>query len=107
LLINVPGSKTSIYAASAFSKSSLLLPQLWIYGTVNYFEKYSTEDLAGDGQRCYALPVATITEILPLWDLEYKANEPVFKKEFMIPDLSKEFGKKKDAVMVSSFGYSA
>ena len=93
MLNNVPDSKNSIYAASAFAKSSLLLPQLRIYGTVNHFEKYSTEDLAGDGLRCHALPVATITEILPLWDLKYKPNEPVFKKHFTIPDLSKELGK--------------
>lgn len=92
LFNNVPDSKNSIYAASAFAKSALLLPQLWIYGTVNHFEKYSTEDLAGDGRRCHTLSVATITEILPLWDLKYKANEPVFKKDFTIPDLSKELG---------------
>ena len=105
LLNNVPDSKNSIYAASAFAKSSLLLPQLSIYGTVNHFEKYSTEDLAGDGLRCHALPGATITEILPLWDLKYKANEPVFKKHFTIPDVSSV--STKDAVMVSSFSYSA
>lgn len=38
----------------AFLESSLFLPQLNIYGTVNPFEEDSAKDLAENGQKCYA-----------------------------------------------------
>ena len=63
LLYDVPESKSLIYAASTFPKPCLFLSQLNIQGTINPLEEEYAEDLAGNGQKCYASPVVAVAEV--------------------------------------------
>ena len=96
LLSVVKESKDLIYAATAFMKSSLFLPQLSIYGTINPLEEYLAEDLAGNLKRCRASPVFAIILVRsPIFKIlnNYKADAPVFRNNFMVSDLSKDIRK--------------
>ena len=87
LLNVVKESKDLIYAATAFMKSSLFLPQLWIYGTINPSCEFK-EVL------CLTSFHNNIAEVPHLWILNnYKEDAPVFRNNFMVSDLSKDIRK--------------
>ena len=90
LLYDIPKSKNLTYAASTFLKPCLFLSQLNMQGIIDSLEEDSAEDLAGDGQKCYASPVITVAEVTLLRNFGYKTLTPVFEDGFVVPDLSKE-----------------
>ena len=93
LLYDVLTSKNLIYAASTFPKPCLFLSQLKIQDTVDPLEEDSAEDLARDGQKCYASPVVAVAEVTLHQNPGYKTLTPVFGDGFLVSDLSKEISK--------------
>ena len=87
LLNIVKESKDLIYAATAFMKSSLFLPQLSIFGNINpCWEFKEVLCLTSFRNNIAEVPIFKILN-------NYKADAPVFRNNFMVSDLSNDIRK--------------